>query len=125
AGDGGPRGPRLHAVTPGTARTTNRKPARPPRWPLHGPVTGESGPRRSPWTGKPEHHHGIDIGGPTGTPVRSPVEGTVVSTSSHGRPGKHGKVDHGRGGGAVYGPTRTGRREQRLLGARGAADWHA
>ena len=84
-------------------RTSQIMQALPLRWPVRGPVHSEFGLRRSPWTGKPEHHHGIDIGGPPGTPIRSPGAGTVAATSTHGRLGKHVAVDHGNGVRSLYG----------------------
>jgi murein DD-endopeptidase MepM/ murein hydrolase activator NlpD len=84
-------------------RTVDLVNALPIRWPLRGPVNSEFGPRTSPWTGRPEQHHGIDIGSPPGTPVRAPATGTVVAANTHGRLGKHIAVDHGNGVTSLYG----------------------
>src|SRR5204862_4994255 len=84
-------------------RTSRMVSALPLRWPVRGPVTSEFGVRRSPWTGTPEEHHGIDIEGARGTPVTAPAPGTVIATSSRGRLGKHVEVDHGNGVTSLYG----------------------
>lgn len=105
--DPGPDGPSAHDLQRVIDRTTKLINTLPLRWPLRGPVNSEYGLRRSPWTGKPEHHHGIDIGGSPGTPVRSPVAGTVVAASSHGRLGKHVALDHGNGVKSLYGHLET------------------
>ena len=75
----------------------------PLRWPLHGAVKSEFGPRRSPWDGEPERHPGIDIGSPMGTPVAAPAPGTVVAADVHGGFGKHVMIDHGNGVRSLYG----------------------
>lgn len=44
-----------------------------------GRVTSRFGPRLDPYTREPKNHSGLDIGGlPVGTPVYSPVAGTVT-----------------------------------------------
>src|SRR5207249_4670241 len=77
--------------------------ALPLRWPVHGPVKSGYGLRRSPWSGAPEHHEGIDIGSPPGTPVEAPAAGSVVEASSQGDFGKHVMLDHGNGVRSLYG----------------------
>jgi murein DD-endopeptidase MepM/ murein hydrolase activator NlpD len=84
-------------------RTSRMVHALPLDWPIHGPVNSEYGPRRSPWTGMPEEHHGIDIGSAPGTPVASPAPGTVTTASMRGRLGKHVALDHGNGVTSLYG----------------------
>jgi len=96
-------GPRLRDLKRVVNRTSRLLSALPLGWPIRGPVNSEFGLRRSPWTGRPEQHRGIDIGSPPGTPVRSPVAGTVVAASSYGRLGKHVAVDHGNGVRSLYG----------------------
>jgi murein DD-endopeptidase MepM/ murein hydrolase activator NlpD len=71
--------------------------ALPLRWPVHGHITSSFGLRRSPWGGGPEHHPGIDIRSPSGTPVRSPGAARVAAVSSHGSYGKNVTLDHGNG----------------------------
>jgi biotin carboxyl carrier protein len=96
-------GPRLHELERMVSRTSKMLNALPLRWPVRGPVNSEFGLRRSPWTGKPEQHHGIDIGSPPGTAVESPAAGTVVMASCHGRLGRHVALDHGNGVTSLYG----------------------
>ena len=72
--------------------------ALPLHWPVHGHITSDYGLRRSPWGGGgQEHHRGLDIRSPPGTPVRSPGAATVVAVSSHGSYGKNVVLDHGNG----------------------------
>ena len=96
-------GPRLLELERVVDQASEVVRALPLRWPIRGPVNSEFGPRRSPWTGKPEQHHGIDIGSPPGTPVTSPAPGMVITASAHGRLGKHVALDHGHGVTSLYG----------------------
>jgi len=96
-------GPRLRELAHAIGRTGKIVHALPLRWPVHGPLKSGYGMRRSPWTGAPEHHQGIDIGSPSGTPVESPAAGTVVEASAHGSFGKHVALDHGNGVRSLYG----------------------
>jgi murein DD-endopeptidase MepM/ murein hydrolase activator NlpD len=96
-------GPQLRELERVVDRTSKVVRALPLRWPIRGPVNSEYGPRRSPWTGTPEQHHGIDIGSPPGTPVASPAPGMVTTASVHGRLGKHVALDHGNGVTSLYG----------------------
>ena len=96
-------GPRLRELAHAIGRTGKIVHALPLRWPVHGPVKSGYGMRRSPWNGAREHHDGIDIGSPPGTPVESPAPGTVVEASSHGSFGKHVMLDHGNGVRSLYG----------------------
>jgi murein DD-endopeptidase MepM/ murein hydrolase activator NlpD len=47
-------------------------------WPTSGRITSGYGFRRSPFTGARQFHSGIDIGAPTGTPVRAAMSGRVT-----------------------------------------------
>jgi len=96
----GPRVRELEHVISHTAKIVN---ALPLQWPIHGHVNSEYGPRRSPWTGVREHHGGIDIGSPPGTPVKCPAAGTVVEAASWGDYGTHVTLDHGNGVRSIYG----------------------
>ncbi len=46
-------------------------------WPLEGRITSRFGPRTHPITKKPDHHTGIDIAVPVGTPVKAVADGVV------------------------------------------------
>src|SRR5438034_85509 len=96
-------GPRLRELAHAIGRTGKIVHALPLRWPVHGPVKSGYGMRRSPWDGAREHHDGIDIGSPPGTPVESPAPGTVVEASPQGSFGKHVMLDHGNGVRSLYG----------------------
>jgi murein DD-endopeptidase MepM/ murein hydrolase activator NlpD len=111
-------GPRLRELERVVSRTGRIVRTLPLRWPVRGTVNSEYGMRRSPWNGMPEHHAGIDIGSPPGTPVKSPAPGTVVAASSHGDFGRHVTLDHGNGMRSLYGhlaavDVKTGQRVER------------
>jgi len=95
--------PRLRELKRVVSRTSRMVNALPLRWPVRGPINSQFGLRRSPWTGMPEPHHGIDIGSARGTPVKSPAAGTVVAANARGRLGKHVALDHGYGVTSLYG----------------------
>ena len=46
--------------------------------PVTGPVTSPFGARSNPLTGAAEFHQGIDIGAPSGAPIRAAAAGTVT-----------------------------------------------
>ena len=60
-------------------------------WPVSGPVTSEFGFR---WG---RQHEGIDIGGPSGTPIYAATAGTVTYAGTMGGYGNMVLVDHGGG----------------------------
>ena len=68
-----------------------------------GMVTSEFGRRFDPITRQPAGHTGIDLGAPTGTPIRAALDGTVqfVRYKSTGY-GYHLAVDHGGGFVTLY-----------------------
>jgi murein DD-endopeptidase MepM/ murein hydrolase activator NlpD len=96
-------GPRLRELERLVSRTDELLDALPVRWPLRGKINSEFGMRRSPWTGRPQRHEGIDISGPPGTPVRSPAIATVIAASSHGAYGRQVTLEHGNGVRSLYG----------------------
>jgi len=65
-------------------------------WPLSGPVTSGFGMR---WG---RMHEGIDVGVPTGTPIRAAKGGTVIMASYNGGYGNFTCVDHGGGLSTCY-----------------------
>ncbi|HEY4719232.1 MAG TPA: M23 family metallopeptidase, partial [Candidatus Methylomirabilis sp.] len=72
------RGESLQAVQEYLTKQKDRLTATPSLWPTEGQVTSRFGPRTSPFTGQPQHHTGVDIAAPPGTPVRAPAAGIVT-----------------------------------------------
>lgn len=78
--------------------------ALPSRWPVRGPVNSDFGRRGSPWSeGSSEHHGGLDIGAPRGTPVAAPAPGTIVFAGHHPEYGVTLVIDHGNDIKTLYG----------------------
>jgi len=65
-------------------------------WPMCAPVTSEYGPR---WG---RMHRGIDLGAPTGTPIRAIRAGTVIFAGWQGGYGQITLIDHGNGVVSAY-----------------------
>ncbi len=65
-------------------------------WPMCAPVTSEYGPR---WG---RLHRGIDLGAPTGTPIRAIRGGTVIFAGWQGGYGQITLIDHGNGVVSAY-----------------------
>jgi murein DD-endopeptidase MepM/ murein hydrolase activator NlpD len=65
-------------------------------WPVSGPVTSTFGIR---WG---RMHEGIDIGAPSGTPIRAAASGTVISAGWLGGYGNLIVIDHGGGLATAY-----------------------
>jgi len=72
-------------------------------WPVHGRLTSGFGRRRSPWTGRPDFHAGVDIAARPGTRIRAPGAGTVVFAGERGALGRAVILDHGGGIRTVFG----------------------
>jgi murein DD-endopeptidase MepM/ murein hydrolase activator NlpD len=72
------RGESLQAVQEYLTKQKDRLTATPSLWPTEGQVTSRFGPRTSPFTGQPQHHTGVDIAAPPGTPIRAPAAGVVT-----------------------------------------------
>jgi len=68
-------------------------------------LTSEYGMRRDPFTGKPEHHDGIDIAARTGTPIHPYLPGRVVFSGWKEGYGQAVVVRHQEGLETVYGHT--------------------
>ncbi|MBM3668178.1 MAG: hypothetical protein FJW90_12055 [Actinobacteria bacterium] len=65
-------------------------------WPVNGPVTSGFGWR---WG---RMHEGIDIGVPSGTPIRAAKSGTIVLASAYGGYGNYTCISHGGGLSTCY-----------------------
>lgn len=64
-------------------------------WPASGPITGVYGSQRV-LNGVPKWpHYGVDVGGPTGTPVYAPVDGVVTLAEDLYYSGNTLILDHG------------------------------
>jgi murein DD-endopeptidase MepM/ murein hydrolase activator NlpD len=72
------RGESLQAVQEYLTKQKDRLAATPSLWPTEGFVSSRFGPRTSPFTGQPQHHTGVDIAAPPGTPIRAPAAGVVT-----------------------------------------------
>src|SRR3954451_21061922 len=70
-------------------------------WPLSGPITSGYGPRNI--GNGYEFHPGVDIGVPTGTPIRAAAAGTVTIAAPTGGYGNFTCIDHGGGLSTCYG----------------------
>ena len=62
--------------------------------PLKGKVTSKFGTRKHPVTGVVSEHNGVDISAPTGTPIVSPLDGTVIEANTHATGGKQLVIKH-------------------------------
>ncbi len=62
-------------------------------WPVNGPVTSGFGYRVGP--GITRFHQGLDIGVPSGTPIRAGGSGTVILAGYNGGYGNYTCIDHG------------------------------
>ena len=61
-------------------------------------------------------HHGVDINGTTGTPIRAPADGTVLIAGEVSGYGNCTVIDHGNGLGTLYGHQSAVRRQGRRHG---------
>jgi len=94
---------RLRALARVTREAGGILAALPARLPLPTAVNSGFGLRRSPWTGTPEFHAGIDLAAATGTPVKAAAPGVVRSAGRVGNYGNVVVIDHGRGIESRYG----------------------
>jgi hypothetical protein len=74
-------------------------------WPARGWLTSRFGARVSPFTGRRQHHTGIDIAAKRGSPISAPASGRVASIGSSGPLGNSLMLDHGFGVRTFYGHT--------------------
>lgn len=78
---------------------------KPATWPIRSSkqhITSRFGRRRDPFTGKPDYHSGIDIGGQRGTPILATGKGKVIFAGRDGYYGNVVRIDHGYGYVTVY-----------------------
>lgn len=71
--------------------------ATPQGWPTKGWLTSYFGTRKSPYTGLPTLHEGLDIAASIGTPVVATADGVVARVEYSPSYGKTVVVDHGYG----------------------------
>jgi murein DD-endopeptidase MepM/ murein hydrolase activator NlpD len=71
--------------------------SQPNLWPVEGHLIGAFGLRTDPFSGEGAMHMGVDIGAPTGTPVRATADGIVIYAQVESGYGKLIRVDHGNG----------------------------
>src|SRR5262249_46713110 len=57
-------------------------------------VTSPFGPRLDPLRGGPEHHEGVDLAAPSGTPVHTPAAGIVVEAGWRAGYGRYVRIRH-------------------------------
>ncbi len=77
--------------------------SKPKGWPSRGWMTSGFGMRRSPFSGKPKMHEGVDIAASTGTPVYATADGIVSQAETVAGYGKLVVIDHGYGYKTYYG----------------------
>ena len=71
--------------------------------PLTGyPLTSRFGPRVHPIFGTARDHDGVDLGAPSGAPIRAAAAGTVVAAGPRGGYGIATVIDHGGGLATLY-----------------------
>ncbi len=70
-------------------------------WPVNGPITSPYGPRCLP-NGDCAFHPGIDIGVPSGTPIKAAAAGTVIYAGWMDGYGNLVVIDHGSGLATAY-----------------------
>lgn len=70
--------------------------------PVPGRIGSGFGPRRHPILGVVRPHRGIDVGAPTGTPVRAAGPGRVLRSGVAGEYGVLVAIDHGNGAETRY-----------------------
>ena len=66
-------------------------------WPVDGRLIGSFGARTDPFSGEGAFHKGVDLGAPSGTPVRATGDGLVVFADMESGYGKLIVIDHGGG----------------------------
>ena len=73
------------------------------QWPIEGVRVGQGvGPRVHPVYGYRSCHTGVDLGAPSGTPIRATAAGIVVINATGGPYGNHTLISHGNGLFSMY-----------------------
>jgi|SRR5687767_2131595 len=70
---------------------------RPSLWPINGRLLSNFGLRTDPFSGQGAFHTGVDLAGPSGTPVRVTADGVISHAEWSGAYGRLIVVDHGGG----------------------------
>lgn len=71
-------------------------------WPCSGKITSEFGNRIHPILKTKKLHTGLDIGVPTGTPIKAAADGTVIKAAWNNSYGNMVMIDHGSGIATLY-----------------------
>jgi murein DD-endopeptidase MepM/ murein hydrolase activator NlpD len=66
-------------------------------------LTSGFGYRSDPFTGVRQHHNGLDMAAPQGTPIRAAMAGTVATTGYSNVYGNYVIINHGNGYQTLYG----------------------
>lgn len=73
------------------------------QWPIAGVRVGQGvGPRVHPVYGYRSCHTGVDMGAPSGTPIRAAAAGIIVMNATGGPYGNHTLISHGNGLFSMY-----------------------
>jgi murein DD-endopeptidase MepM/ murein hydrolase activator NlpD len=72
-------------------------------WPVRSYITSPYGYRRSPFTGARTFHSGLDIGAPSGTPIRAAMSGRVIAAGYENSFGNYVVIAHHSGYRTLYG----------------------
>lgn len=76
-------------------------------YPIIGRLTSPFGYRRDPFTGRKSFHTGIDIAAPTGTPIKSTLDGKISYTGYSAIYGNYVIITHSGGYQSMYGHLHT------------------
>jgi len=85
----------LNELKEDTAARLEYLEAVPNLWPIQGRITSPYGNRKSPFTGRPEFHNGLDIASRSGTPVAAAATGTVQFSGWKAGYGEFITISHG------------------------------
>ncbi len=94
---------RLSTVEEAFGRQAARLARMPSLVPVRGLFGGSYGWRKDPFTGLREFHKGLDISGPSGTPIVAPADGVVIQAGRDGGYGNTLVISHGDGVVTRYG----------------------